>query len=157
MLLPLGRLDATVRVLRWDFFSKVVTRHDTGMGEAYMDGDFEAEDMGALMAVVTANATNIQGSRGALGLLNWLGDRALYLAHRARANTIEGSRRNIEEHYDAGNDMYKLFLDDTMMYSSGEWGGANKKGRIVNGRLMIPPLGLECHLDSRGRDARTGS
>ena len=32
---------------------------------------------------------------------------------------IEGSRRNIEEHYDAGNAMYKLFLDETMTYSSG--------------------------------------
>lgn len=32
---------------------------------------------------------------------------------------IEGSRRNIEEHYDAGNAMYQLFLDDTMTYSSG--------------------------------------
>lgn len=29
-----------------------------------------------------------------------------------------GSRKNIEEHYDAGNDMYKLFLDESMMYSS---------------------------------------
>ncbi len=36
-----------------------------------------------------------------------------------RANTVEGSRRNIEEHYDAGNDMYRLFLDPTMTYSSG--------------------------------------
>ena len=32
---------------------------------------------------------------------------------------IEGSRRNIEEHYDAGNAMYKIFLDETMTYSSG--------------------------------------
>jgi cyclopropane fatty-acyl-phospholipid synthase-like methyltransferase len=30
-----------------------------------------------------------------------------------------GSRKNIEEHYDAGNAMYKLFLDETMTYSSG--------------------------------------
>ena len=36
-----------------------------------------------------------------------------------RANTLEGSRRNIEEHYDAGNDMYRLFLEPTMTYSSG--------------------------------------
>lgn len=36
-----------------------------------------------------------------------------------RANTLEGSRRNIEEHYDAGNAMYRLFLDPTMTYSSG--------------------------------------
>jgi cyclopropane fatty-acyl-phospholipid synthase-like methyltransferase len=32
---------------------------------------------------------------------------------------VEGSRRNIEEHYDAGNAMYELFLDDTMTYSCG--------------------------------------
>ena len=32
---------------------------------------------------------------------------------------VEGSRRNIEEHYDAGNDMYKAFLDPTLTYSCG--------------------------------------
>ena len=40
------------------------------------------------------------------------------LAHRARRNTIGGSRRNIEAHYDLGNDFYRLFLDETMTYSS---------------------------------------
>ena len=41
-----------------------------------------------------------------------------------RSNTRTGSRNNIEEHYDAGNDMYSLFLDDTMTYS----GGVHRKG-----------------------------
>ncbi len=41
-----------------------------------------------------------------------------------RSNTRIGSRKNIEEHYDAGNDMYSLFLDDTMTYS----GGVHRKG-----------------------------
>ena len=36
-----------------------------------------------------------------------------------RPNTLSGSRKNIEAHYDAGNDMYKLFLDDSMTYSCG--------------------------------------
>lgn len=48
-----------------------------------------------------------------------IGDKLLYLAHKARPNTLEGSRRNIEEHYDAGNDMYATFLDESMTYSSG--------------------------------------
>jgi len=39
------------------------------------------------------------------------------LAHRARRNTLDGSRRNIEAHYDLGNDFYGLFLDETMTYS----------------------------------------
>ena len=36
-----ARLEATVRVLDMAFFRKVVLRHDTGLGEAYMDGDYE--------------------------------------------------------------------------------------------------------------------
>lgn len=41
-------------------------------------------------------------STGLLGMLNWAGDRLLALAHRGRSNTLAGSRKNIEEHYDAG-------------------------------------------------------
>ena len=40
------------------------------------------------------------------------------IAHRLRRNTVAGSRRNIEAHYDLGNDFYRLFLDETMTYSS---------------------------------------
>lgn len=54
-----------------------------------------------------------------LGIANWVGTKLQTMAHFARANTIEGSRKNINEHYDLGNDMYKLFLDETWMYSSG--------------------------------------
>jgi len=40
-------------------------------------------------------------------------------AHWARRNTRRGSRRNIEAHYDLGNDFFRLFLDETMTYSCG--------------------------------------
>lgn len=78
------------------------------------------------MAVITANAMNIQSNRGALSIVNWIGDKLLLAAHLARPNTISGSRKNIEQHYDLGNDMYRLFLDPTMTYSGaihqeGEW------------------------------------
>ncbi|GFR51020.1 hypothetical protein Agub_g13347 [Astrephomene gubernaculifera] len=112
-------LRATVRVLHMDFFRKIVLRHDVGLGEAYMAGDFEADSLGALMAVLLANAVAAESERGHMGLLNWLGERLLFLAHLRRPNTIQGSRKNIEEHYDAGNAMYKLFLDATLTYSSG--------------------------------------
>ena len=42
-----------------------------------------------------------------------------WIQHQLRRNTKAGSRRNIEEHYDLGNDFYALFLDSTMNYSSG--------------------------------------
>ena len=76
-------------------------------------------DLGCLLAVLTANAPNIQANRGALSVVNWVGAKLLLLSHLRRSNTISGSRRNIEEHYDAGNDMYRLFLDPSMTYSCG--------------------------------------
>lgn len=119
-------LRCTATVHNTDFFYKVMTRHDTGLGEAYMQNDFTVDCLGAFMAVVTANAQGIESNRGVLGIFNWIGDRLLYIAHLTRANTFEGSKKNISEHYDAGNDMYKLFLDETLTYSSGihEEGGS---------------------------------
>ncbi len=41
------------------------------------------------------------------------------MLHRRRANTRDGSRRNIAQHYDLGNAFYALWLDAGMTYSSG--------------------------------------
>ena len=41
----LPRREATLRVLRMDMFKKIVVKHDVGMGEAYMDGDYLADNM----------------------------------------------------------------------------------------------------------------
>jgi len=35
-----------------------------------------------------------------------------------RSNTRERSRHNVHRHYDLGNDFYRLWLDETMTYSS---------------------------------------
>ena len=76
-------------------------------------------DLGCLMAVATANAISIQSNRGALSVVNWLGDKVLLLSHLARSNTMQGSRANIRQHYDSGNAMYSTFLDETLTYSCG--------------------------------------
>jgi hypothetical protein len=52
-----------------------------------MDGDFEVDSLGGLLALATVNIGRIEGNRGAMGLMNWVGDKLLYLAHRARGNT----------------------------------------------------------------------
>ena len=55
-----------------------------------MSGDFEVDDLGALMAILAGNAGQVEERRGALGPLNALGDRLLAAAHAARANTRAG-------------------------------------------------------------------
>ncbi len=88
---------------------------DVGAGEAYMDGLWSSPDLPALLKVAARNREALAMPDGWWRLPLRL---RRTLAHRTRRNTKSGSRRNIEAHYDLGNDFYRLFLDDTMTYSS---------------------------------------
>ena len=94
---------------------RIVFGGESGAGEAYMDGLWSSDDLPATLKVAALN-------REALGVTGgWL--RAPLqiprtIAHRARRNTLAGSRRNIRAHYDLSNDFYRLFLDESMTYSS---------------------------------------
>ncbi len=88
---------------------------ETGAGEAYMDGLWSSPDLAALLKLAARN-------RDALALTVgwWRGIAQIprIINHRLRRNTIRQASRNIRRHYDLGNDFYRLFLDETMTYSS---------------------------------------
>jgi cyclopropane-fatty-acyl-phospholipid synthase len=88
---------------------------ETGAGEAYMDGRWSSPDLTALIRVAALN-------REALALSSGWFRRPLQLrrvvSHRLRRNTRAQARRNIAAHYDLGNDFYRLFLDESLTYSS---------------------------------------
>ena len=88
---------------------------ETGAGEGYMEGQWSSPDLAALLLLAAVN-------RQALALTGgwWrLPTQVLRtLGHRVRRNTVSGSRKNIAAHYDLSNDLYRLFLDETMTYSS---------------------------------------
>ena len=76
------------------------------------------------------------------------------IAHRARRNTLAGSRRNIRAHYDLGNDFYRLFLDETMTYSSAVFATPDQSladAQRNKYRIHAERAGLG------GRDARAGN
>ena len=81
-----------------------------------MDGDWDTNDLTAVVRFFIRNLAPM------LRLENrWARVRKSlhWLTHLLRKNTRKGSRKNISEHYDLGNDFYQLFLDETMNYSSG--------------------------------------
>jgi cyclopropane-fatty-acyl-phospholipid synthase len=88
---------------------------ETGGGEAYMDGLWSSPDLAALLRLAAANRSVLALSTG---WWRWPAQLARTLTHRARRNTKANARRNISAHYDLGNDFYRLFLDETMTYSS---------------------------------------
>jgi cyclopropane-fatty-acyl-phospholipid synthase len=88
---------------------------ETGGGEAYMAGLWSSPDLAALLRVAALNREALALSAGWWRVPVQL---RRTIAHRLRRNTRRQSRRNIAAHYDLGNDFYRLFLDETMTYSS---------------------------------------
>ena len=113
-----GRNDgpaAEIRVHDPNVLWRILFGGEPASGEAYMDGQWSSPDLVAAIKLAALN-------REALALTGgWL--RAPLqlprtLAHRARRNSVGNARRNISAHYDLGNDFYRLFLDETLTYSS---------------------------------------
>jgi cyclopropane-fatty-acyl-phospholipid synthase len=93
--------------------SRVLMRGDLGFAESYMAGEWDTNDLTALLKAIGANES---GSRIRQGLFSErMRER---VRHALRSNSRHGSRRNIAYHYDLSNDFYTRWLDPTMTYSS---------------------------------------
>lgn len=114
-----GAADAEPHVTVWidrdAFFTKFALRGDMGAGEAYMDGDWRTDDLATFVGLMLRNQSVLPLEST---LTQWLNAGNNWL-HRRRANTRDGSRRNIGAHYDLSNDLFRTFLDPSMAYSSG--------------------------------------
>jgi cyclopropane-fatty-acyl-phospholipid synthase len=84
-------------------------------GAAYMAGHWSCADLTALIRIFLRNRAALDGMERGLARFGMTLFKALHACNR---NTRTGSQRNIAAHYDLGNDFYRLWLDETMMYSS---------------------------------------
>ncbi|MEP3178798.1 MAG: cyclopropane-fatty-acyl-phospholipid synthase family protein [Lentilitoribacter sp.] len=105
--------NAIIKLKSYDLAARVIKRGDVGVGESYIDDQWDSPDVTAVLKLICDNAhIRITHKRNALsGLL------LKFLSWR-NENTHKGSKRNIAAHYDLGNAFYKQWLDPTMTYSS---------------------------------------
>jgi len=108
-------LHATVHVFDASFYRQVAVNGSVGAGEAYMDAAWTCDDPVALMRMLVRNRDLLDAMETGLARL---GGWAMRAWHALNRNTRDGSRRNIAAHYDLGNDFFRLFLDENLMYSS---------------------------------------
>ncbi|WP_435822050.1 class I SAM-dependent methyltransferase [Actinacidiphila alni] len=100
------------------FFRRIGSDGLIGFGESYMAGEWDADDLTGVLTVFAEHvAVLVPPSLQRL--------RALWARRRpeAQRNTREGARDNIRRHYDLSNDLFALFLDETMTYSSAVFRG----------------------------------
>ena len=112
---PANTLHATLEVHDAAFYRRVAGNGSVGAGEAYMDGLWRSDDPVALMRMLVRNRDLLDAME--TGPARYAG-MAMRAWHALQRNTRTGSRRNIAAHYDLGNEFFRLFLDENLMYSS---------------------------------------
>ena len=103
-------------ILDGNVYTKLVLGGSIGAAEAYMDGLWTTSDLTTVIRILARNQHVLKDmDSGAVKISAAINK----IIHLFRRNNRDGSKKNIAAHYDLGNDFYKLFLDQTMMYSSG--------------------------------------
>lgn len=138
---PVARID----LKSWNALVRLATAGSIGWYEAWVAGEWTSPDPVQIFDLFMRNADTLGDVGRAKGPWRWAGR----LLNIARRNSKAQARRNIAAHYDLGNDFYRLWLDETMSYSSALWHGiapdaplahaqANKVDRL-GARLALVP------------------
>jgi cyclopropane-fatty-acyl-phospholipid synthase len=115
---------AALHLHNWTVCSAALKSGDIGFAETYIDGDWSTPNLTELLRVLVKNRTEVEG----VIYGSWLGRLFYRVRHLLHRNTRSNSQKNIHAHYDLGNTFYRLWLDETMNYSSA----------LFNGDLSLP-------------------
>jgi cyclopropane-fatty-acyl-phospholipid synthase len=107
--------EAVIQVHDPAFYTRVAVDGSIGAAESYVDGQWDTDDLTAVIRIIVKNQPVMEQMENRLARLV----RPLFrLGHVRRHNSKHGAKKNILAHYDLGNDMYQTFLDPAMMYSA---------------------------------------
>ncbi|GAA0352968.1 cyclopropane-fatty-acyl-phospholipid synthase family protein [Bowmanella denitrificans] len=135
---------AEVDVLDAAFYIKVLSGGSVAAGETYVDGLWNSPDLTEVIRLFAANITLLDQLEGKLG---WLLTPLTLLNRLRTVNSKSGAKKNIAAHYDLGNELYRHFLDDSMMYSAAIYPQADSslaeaqqhKLKVICDKLALKP------------------
>ncbi len=105
---------ADIVIKDWRVLGNLMAKGDIGFAEDYSAGYWETSDLISLLTVSIQNRPILDPFFNA----DYMHRFFYHLSYFFKRNSVQGSRKNIMAHYDLGNDFYKLWLDETMTYSS---------------------------------------
>ena len=114
-------LVADFQILDKQVYSDILRGGDIAFAEMFMHGKVTTTDLPSLLKLFVKNRHAIEAALHG----SWWGVLLDRLLHVFRRNTKRQARKNIEAHYDLGNDFYQLWLDPSMTYSSALFLGAD--------------------------------
>ncbi|MBW0118331.1 SAM-dependent methyltransferase [Pseudonocardia abyssalis] len=143
-----GPDSPVMRIVRPEaFFHRLGANSKIGFGEAYMVGDWTTTDLADLLTPFAAKLSTLIPPT-----LQRIGRRFAEARQPSEeVNTVEGSRENIQRHYDLSNDLFSTFLDETMSYSAGWFADGSDdlvlaQERKIDGILDMAGVGPDSHV-----------
>ena len=137
-------LKANIKINDPSFTTKLLRQGSSGLGESYINSEFETNDLPSLIEISARNINVTYKFSGRIkmpfvqNILNKL----------ILTNTRERSKKNISAHYDLGNEFFSVWLDKTLTYSCGIFNSSdetlekaqiNKYNKLIN--LLKPKPG----------------
>ena len=108
-------LSANIHFNDLQCYQDIALGGSNAAAEAYIDGRWRTNDLTTVIRIMARNTDLIdEFDSGIAAAATWV----LRKWHKKNENSLEGSRKNIAAHYDLGNEFFRLFLDERMMYSS---------------------------------------
>lgn len=135
---------AKIVVRDMEIFDMIISKSDIGLGESYIKSLWDTESVSNLIEFAVMN----RGALRAAMIGQWHRILRYKVKHLINRNSKRGSQKNISAHYDLGNSFYKLWLDESMTYSSAYWGtnselslasAQNQKYKLLLDNLQAKP------------------
>lgn len=121
--------DITVHDER--LFNRVIRHGTLGLGESYMDGWWDANQLDVFIdKVLTAHLDKEIR-------INFASVSTIAKAFLANQQSYKHAFKVGEVHYDLGNDLYEAMLDPRMVYSCGYWNGAKTLAEAQEAKLNL--------------------
>lgn len=137
-----GDLKSNLKLNSYMPILRTITSGHVGFAESYLKGEWTSSDLESLLEIMV---TNLPEAFSAKSKIHLTYNRII---HFFRENTKSRAKKNIQYHYDLGNDFYKLWLDKTMTYSSAIF--KNEKESLTEAQenkyqLLIDSLNIKSH------------
>lgn len=137
-----GDLKSNLKLNSYMPILRTITSGHVGFAESYLKGEWTSSDLESLLEIMV---TNLPEAFSAKSKIHLTYNRII---HFFRENTKSRAKKNIQYHYDLGNDFYKLWLDKTMTYSSAIF--KNEKESLMEAQenkyqLLIDSLDIKSH------------
>ncbi|OMO95386.1 Mycolic acid cyclopropane synthase [Corchorus olitorius] len=125
-------LKTVLKVHSPQFYWKIMKGADFGLADAFINGDFSLVDkeeglLNLFLILIANHDSNSSVSRWNQNRAWWkpalltatVSSAIYFLKHVLRQNTLTQARKNISHHYDLSNELFSLYLGETMQYSAG--------------------------------------